>query len=300
MNSLLSSIYMIFILLLVQGCTSINTFPGIARAGDTVSLMVGGSEKASKNTISVTLTDSIGIQWDLKNLGMVRSVFNLRADGRSEGLHYSGYLDTYMPWFFGHEPVQTVLVTDLPLGVNLGPAFLTISLNASDNSSGVSDPFTVDLEIIDGAGSSEPFFRNAIGGNVGVDFSKLEPAPYINIDFRTGSEIIGAASLVVDFDETVVNPDDINIYSPESTVRGSNSAPGAFGKTQRMIYWRTDGLKLYIDIIAPQGIDPRYLRIFAMHPRTITGAPNFTLVSSTVYDVNGNAISFTPTLNYYP
>ncbi len=300
MNSQLSTAFMILVLLLVQGCTSMNTFPGIARAGDTVSLMVGGSEKANKNTISVTLTDSLGIQWDLKNLGLVRSVFNLRPDARSDGMHYSDYLDTYLPWSFGHEPVQTVLVTDIPSGTNPGSAFLTISLNAADNSSGVNDPFTVDLEIIDGPGSSEQFFRNAIGGNTGLDFSKLEPAPHINIDFREGSQIIGAATLVVDFDETVVNPDDINIYVPESTVRGSSSAPGAFGKTQRMVYWRTDGLKLYIDIIAPQGIDPRFLRVFAMHPRTITGLPNFTLLSSSIYDVNGNTISFVPTLSYYP
>jgi len=291
-----------FILALValSGCTSVNTFPGIARAGDTVSVMVGGTEKARKETIDVTLEDSIGQTWDLKALGLVRSVFNLRTDGRAHGLHYSPYLESYISWANGHEPVQTVLVTDLPPAVAPGQATLTVNTHVNDNSSGISNPFTVALEIIAGTGTSEQFQRRGIVGNQPVDFSALEPAPHAKISFGSGGPIIGAASLVIGFNQLVLNPDDINVYVPESTVRGSFSYPGAFGATQRMVYWRQSEGQIYVDVVAPQGIDSRYLQMFLVHPRGLGGQPDFSVVSATLYDVDGYAIVNTPSLQYFP
>ena len=291
----------ISIFLLLQGCASVNTFPTIARQGDTVSIMIGGTEKARKETISVVLTDSAGVDWDLKSLGLVRSVFNLRTDGRAVGAHYSPYLDSYISWSEGHEPVQTVLVVDIPAGVSTGFSTLVIDTFVDDDSSGVALPYSINLEIIDGAGSSDEFIRNtALSGQQPVDFNALEPAPHAKISFGiTDGVVIGAVSLVVDFDETVVNPDDINIYVPESNVRGSVVDPGAFGTTQRMVYWHQDGLQLYIDIIAPQGINQAFLKAYIVHPQDVTGNPNFTITSSRIYDVNGYEISLTPNLEYF-
>ena len=291
----------ISIFLLLQGCASVNTFPTIARQGDTVSIMIGGTEKARKETISVVLTDSAGVDWDLKSLGLVRSVFNLRTDGRAVGAHYSPYLDSYISWSEGHEPVQTVLVVDIPAGVSTGFSTLVIDTFVDDDSSGVALPYSINLEIIDGAGSSDEFLRNtALSGQQPVDFNALEPAPHAKISFGiTDGVVIGAVSLIVDFDETVVNPDDINIYVPESNVRGSVVDPGAFGTTQRMVYWHQDGLQLYIDIIAPQGINQAFLKAYIVHPQDVTGNPNFTITSSRIYDVNGYEISLTPTLEYF-
>jgi|SRR3989344_293671 len=285
------------ILLLLQGCVSVNTYPMTARAGDTISVMVGGSEQARKETTGVTLTDAIGQTWDLGALGLVRSVFNLRTDGRAYGMHYSFYSDSYISWFYGHEPVQTVMVADLPTNVNPGVATLSIYLNASDNSSGVSDPFSVSVNILAGSGSPDQFRRKP--GSEVVDFARLEPAPHARIDFGIGT-IIGAVSLTVSFNSAVLNGNDINVYVPESTVRGSFVNPGAFGATQRMVYWRQDGQKLYIDVVAPQGIDARYLKLFIVHPRGLSAAPGFSLVNASVYNTSGAAIILQPSLLYYP
>lgn len=294
----LFSVLMLWTWTLLSGCTSVNTFPSIARPGDTVSLMIGGSEKANKNSVSATFTDATGQSWDLKALGLVRSVFNLRTDGRANGAHYSPYLDSYISWAFGHEPLQTVLVTDLPLAAAPGQGNLTISVNANDNSSGVANPFNVQLEIIPGPGTAEQFQYKKSGGNVPADFGRLETAPNAKVTFGTGTTFIGAASLVVSFDPNVVNPKDLNIYVPESTVRGSSTA--SFGKTQRMVYWYQDGTKLYVDIIAPQGINPRYLQFFVVHPPGLTGSPALSIISAQVYGTDGNVIAVTPALTYYP
>jgi hypothetical protein len=283
----------------LPACTSLNTFPTIVRPGGTVSVMVGGSELARKTTVSVMLTDANGQTWDLRSLGLVRSVFNLRADGTAHGMHYSGYSGLFTPWFQGHEPLQTVLVTDIPANVALGQAYLTISLNAADNSSGIADPFQVNLSVIKGTGASDEFFRqNPFGPREPVDFEQLERAPQVKISFAAGT-VIGAASLVLSFDNAVLNGDDINVYSPESTVRGDYSSPGAFGKTQRMVYWRQDGQNLYLDVIAPQGVDGRYLQLFVVYPRGLASSPNFTLTGATVYDVNGSVIATQPNLRPY-
>lgn len=284
---------------LLSGCTSVNTFPSIARPGDTVSLMIGGSEWANKNSVSATFTDAAGQRWDLKALGLVRSVFNLRTDGRANGAHYSSYQDSYVSWAFGHEPLQTVLVTDIPLAAAPGQGNLTISVNAGDNSSGVADPFNVQLEIIPGSGMVEQFLHKVSGGSVPADFVQLETAPNAKVTFGTGTTFIGAASLVISFDPIVVSPKDLNIYVPESTVRGS-STTASFGKTQRMVYWHQDGTKLYVDIIAPQGINPRYLQFFVVHPRGLTGSPALSIVSSQVYGTDGSAIAVAPALTYNP
>ena len=287
--------------LLLSACTSINTFPNIARPGDTTSFMVGGSAQARKENISVSLTDAGGHVFDLQALGLVRSVFNMRADGRAVGQHYSPYLDSYISWAFGHEPIQTVMIADLPGNATPGLATLTVALNGlTDNSSGVGSPFNVSLEIIPGSGSPEQFKRRTSGGKLPVDFTQLETAPNAKISFGTGSSPIGAASLVIDYDETAVNPNDLNLYVPESTVRGSYANPGAFGKTQRMVYWRQDGHSLYVDIVAPQGIDPRYLQFHIVHPKGLAGSPAFNIVSAQVFGTDGNSVDVTPSLTYSP
>ena len=307
--------------LLFQGCAAVNTFPMAARPGDTVSVMVGGSEKASKANTDVTLTDAAGTPWDLQALGLVRSVFNLRADHRAYGTHYSPWLDADFSWVKGHEPVQTVLVIDIPSVNNAaannaapGLATLTVNTNVDDDSSGVFPPYDIALEVLDSTldpsliGSSDEFLRkNFWPLTVAASFEDLEPAPHAKISFGDGSGGLGtssfaAASVVVDFDDTVVNGGDLNVYVSESTVKGTQSDQNSpFGDKQRMVYWRQSGSQLLIDVIAPQGIEGRYLQMYVLHPRGVAGDPMLSLSSVTYYNLDGsvnNALDL-PTLTYF-
>lgn len=296
---------LIFTLFLLHGCSSVNTFPTLARAGDTVSLLMGGSEFAKKDTTDVILTDVNGLDWDLKALGKVRSVFNIRMDAKSVGQNYSSYIDLLTSWAYGHELLQTVLVVDLPNNLPVGPAVVEVNSNTSDNSALLSPgSIFVNIEIVPGVGSSDSMsYKTSLGSTFAADFSRLEAAPYAKIDFGELDDftpLVGAISLVVDFDETVINPDDINIYLPKSTVRGDLSTPGKFGKNQRMVYWRQDGKRVFIDIIAPQGINPGYLNVFLIHPPGISGNPNFTILNINAYTESGANSILTANLNYYP
>lgn len=300
-NTKLVRLLTLFGVLLLTGCTAVNTFPVIARSGDTVSVMVGGSAMVRKENLGVVLTDAGGHSFDLQALGLVRSVFNLRSDGRAVGLHYVGYLSSNRSWLAGHEPLQTVMVADLPTTASPGMATLAVTwLGVDDNSSDGGNPFEVSLEILGGSGTSDQFLRNDALGTRPANLGQLETAPNAKVDFGTGSTVIGAVSLVINFDETAVNPADLNLYVPESTVRGSYGDPGAFGKTQRMVYWHQDGQNLYVDIIAPQGINPRYLQLYVVHPPGLSASPAFSIVSAQVYGTDGYPIDVTPTLTYSP
>jgi len=301
LNKIGSILLLAIILIFINGCTAVSSFPTIARPGDTVALMIGGSEKARKSTIEVILTDENSQQWNLQELGKVRSVFNLRADAKAEGMHYSSYLESFISWSEGHEPVQTVLVIDVPDGVANGTATLSINPYVDDDSSGISTPYNMQLDIIPGVGASDDFKRkDNTSGQLPVKFSKLEPAPYAKISLgSSGANTIGALSMVVDFDQTVVLPEDLNVYVPESNVRGSFTQTGSFGENQRMVYWHQDGDKLMIDVVAPQGIKAAFLMMYIVHPVDLSGNPNFTLLQTDAYDVNGSPLILNPLLEYY-
>lgn len=325
MSGLKTPVLVSLLIIVLGGCTAVNTFPTRAGPDDTISVMVGGSETARKDTVDVTLTDINGDSWDLKSLGLVRSVFNLRADGRAHGMHYSDkYLDVENSWNKGHEPVQTVLVVDIPgpaSGFNnpgeypaAGQATLSVDINSNDDSSGILHPVTISLEILADIGAPASFDNQKFDGSTtAVSFDSLEPAPHAKVSFGKGGlggglggTSFAAASLVVDFNGVGLNGDDLNVYSPQSTIRGTSTTyPNvAFGDKQHMLYWRQDGSQLYIDLIAPKGIEGRYVQIYIMHPRGLVGTPVFTLSNATLYDINGVDITSTlvnsPTLTYYP
>jgi len=281
------------ILPLLVGCAGVRTFPSVARAGDTVAMMAGGSERASVTTIGATVTSAAtGQVWDLQTLGLVRSVFNVRPDGTSVGSLYGPYSHTYWPWVCGHEPVQTVVVADLPADIPTGPATLEVNLNANDSSGGGS-VMSLSLDVVPGAGHPDNLeYTDLFTGPTPADLPSLESAPRAKITFGSWTNLrVGAASLVIDFDETVVNPDDLFVYVPESTVRGSWGTTGPFGAMQRMVYWHQDGQKLYLDVAAPQGLNPTFLKAYVAYPPSVTGNPNFQILSATVWDVDGNPIT---------
>ena len=172
------AVILTFVFAMFQGCASVYTFPNIARQGDTVAVMVGGSETVRKDTIDATLTDSDEVTWDLQALGLIRSVFNLRPEGRAHGLHYADFISKNTAWNKGHEPIQTVLIFDVPVGAQLGAATLSVDLNASDDSSGVIQPFSIAMQIVDvpgQPGASDSFLRqNFDTSTPPVNFEDLE------------------------------------------------------------------------------------------------------------------------------
>ena len=105
----------------------------------------------------------------------------------------------------------------------------------------------------------------------------------------------------MDFDGTVVNGDDLDVYVADTTTqRGTIFQSGPFGQNQRMVYWRRNGNQLLITVLAPKGIEDKFLQIYVVHPRGLAGDPALSLASTTAYDLDGNLITATPLFTYFP
>jgi hypothetical protein len=105
------------LVLLHSGCTSLQTFPVAARAGDTVSLAVGSYDNMTKNNITVEfLPDGV-----LPGSGTAltpRAVFRLYADQTSFAYQNPTFLLGGVSGKSGHAPWLNVLVIDLPSSLN--------------------------------------------------------------------------------------------------------------------------------------------------------------------------------------
>ena len=107
----------ICIILLQASCTSLQTFPVAARAGDTVSLAVGSYDNMTKDNITVEFLPD-GIQPGNGTALTPRAVFRLYADQTSVAYQNPTYLLGGVAGKSGHAPWLNVLVIDLPSGLN--------------------------------------------------------------------------------------------------------------------------------------------------------------------------------------
>ena len=105
------------IILLQAGCTSLQTFPVAARAGDTISLAVGSYDNMTKNNITVEFLPD-GVLPGNGSALTPRAVFRLYADQTSYAYQNPTYLLSGVTGKSGHAPWLNVLVIDLPSSLN--------------------------------------------------------------------------------------------------------------------------------------------------------------------------------------
>jgi len=67
-----------------------------------------------------------------------------------------------------------------------------------------------------------------------------------------------------------------------------------------MVYWRHDADKIFIDIIAPQGINPGYLQVYLIYPPSVIGNPNFSIIKEDVYKIDGSTLAINSKISHYP
>jgi hypothetical protein len=124
-------------LLVLTGCVAIQPFPFVSRAGDTITLVVGSLDGASRENITVNYYSDSDPVTPIDMTASVRSVIRIYADKTS-----AAYWDTTSgPSGFEtmnfmasvtakHAPWQTVVVLDLPLTTPGGPGHFEITFGA--------------------------------------------------------------------------------------------------------------------------------------------------------------------------
>lgn len=199
-------LFCLAVLLLVSGCTSMQTMSNYARSGDTVTIAIGGSENHVKvpilkqEDLTVTITDAANVVHPVK----VRYVFRVYPDPTSRYMHpLWGVINNEYQWMAIVDLVDPA--TDNPLPLAAGPAIIALdSVNIQTHKlfgvptvNGEID--SVDIEILAGTGSSNPLnYMQAINKNA-MYFAI--PGPQVEV--KPSRQVLKAEGLIVSGGEFV-------------------------------------------------------------------------------------------------
>jgi len=270
---MLKRLFLLFsglLLFFSAGCAALETFPLAARAGDTVSLFLGVGNFKQMSTDTSTVEMYPVSDPATKYYPTLRSIFYVYPDPTSKVVNYPP--STMLNGITSGDNYQAIAVIDLP--ANVPPGRYKVAVDGS----------SVDLEVLSGVGRSHDFTDIF---NVPEDIRNLEPAPQVNIAFDGGFQI-GAVELVVDYDETVIAPADLNVV-----LFPVNQGAGTFGDFQDMLFWREKNGTLKISVLCPAGVPSEDIHLAIVYPAGVSN-PGISLISSSVLDLGGNVLSGVP------
>lgn len=183
---------------------ALNTFPKYARPGDTIAIGVGSPDNMSLESIDTVTFNYNGVAQEINLKPYVRGIFKLYADKASR-IYQTGYPPVGLAAnqivnTSGHEQWSTIMVLDLPdiatepaLVPGLGqikirtlPGAVTYPTSGSDINDLQANGLRVDLEILSGTGSPNPFTYEFGTGSTRPltgqdDLKYLEPMPGITV-----------------------------------------------------------------------------------------------------------------------
>ena len=119
----------LFILLafLLQGCVATQSFPTVARGGDTITLAVGSPDGMNKsNTTAQFVSDVDASETPLS----IRSIIRLRPDNTSNLALFDSFVNAE-DYYTAHSQWLTVIVIDLPEALTIGGGQVEINSSAS-------------------------------------------------------------------------------------------------------------------------------------------------------------------------
>lgn len=176
---------------MLAGCSGVQTFPNVARAGDTVSIAMGWQKKFNHSNTTVTITPSIGdpIVY-LPDDPAIRAIINLYPDPLSNivigtalenniyfksGYSYgslinANYTSGDTEWW------QTVAFVDLPSNLPEGATTIELINNVGEVAVSV-------IDVESGQGNAEPFNVEGNGPLEPIQLASLERASSFEVSF---------------------------------------------------------------------------------------------------------------------
>lgn len=185
LNAILLSVFL-------AGCTGLNTYPVIARAGDTITLAPGWMQNFSRDKITVTFTPPVGADIIYApNDPAVRAVINLYPDpvswlvvgeatNQNTGFNNGGATGYFINNNTGGDRDwwQTTVFLDLPASLPTGTTNITINSTSGETYG------PIPVEIIGGTGSPA-IFKVGLTGSLGpTQLASLERATHSTISFN--------------------------------------------------------------------------------------------------------------------
>ena len=231
------------------GCSGVQTYPAVSRAGDTVTLAAGRRLGFSRDTVTVTITPSAGTPVVIPpGDPAIRAVFNLYPDPLSS-LRVSAGIDQDLTpaarsygtaieeGFSGGDGDwwQTVVFVDLPAWLPAGNTRVEVSNPAGES-------VTAELLVIAGTGQPEDFEAELNGPLTPEQLAGLARVPHYTVRF-SGSVVPHAIQV-----ECLHDPDADNggqgrawVVNPRGDIKS--------------LLWRDDGTRLRV-LLTPAGTQP--------------------------------------------
>ena len=274
--------FLIFISSVLQGCVATQSFPTVARGGDTITIAVGSPDGMTKSNTTAQFVSDV----DASIIPLtIRSIIRLRPDNTSNLALFDGIVNA-QDYYTGHSQWLTVMVIDLPEGLTIGAGHIDINSSASYGALplGIND-IPVSLEIIAGTGSSNAFTYNNNFGGVGPgDLASLESLPQVVLrpPHLTRYLLFAAAEIKVNVPLGSIPDHAIRVVADDFYTKNYQD--------QVQMNWSRDRDEFTVNFISPAAMmEPKQLRFsIVLRPgNTFLTSPAPSVVSTKLYDVNG-------------
>ena len=275
-------LFIFFIVFLLQGCVATQSFPTVARGGDTITLAVGSPDGMTKaNTTAQFVSDVDGSTIALS----IRSIIRLRPDQTSNLALFDSIVNA-QDYYTGHSQWLSVIVVDLPEGLTIGQGRIDVISTATYGTLPVGiNEIPVSIEIIEGTGIRNEFTYNNNFGGVGPgNLSSLEALPQVVIrpPHLTQTVFLAAAEIKVYIPVGSVPDQALRIVADDFYTKNSQD--------QVQMNWSRSGDDFTVNFISPTAMmEPKQLRFsVVLRPgNTFVTEPGPSVVSVKLYDING-------------
>lgn len=249
------------VLVAIQGCVAIQSFPTAARSGETITVAIGSQDGLTKDNIQLLFYPQ-GISTPIDLTPNIRSVLKIFPDKTSRAW-INNMSTQLMNGFVGHGARQNILVIDLPQ-LPTGMGYLNVSFEPGvikPNPSAIQDAegFDIGIEILTGTSANNTFDYMMNPGNQAVgNLSILEPMPQVVMrydfspgyyNFQSGAKLSAAEYKIkvpISTDASTLTAEDIVVVFDERA---------NYGNKQIQTSWSNEGDVVTVNIDMPANLN---------------------------------------------
>lgn len=297
-------LFLIAFFIFLQGCVAVQSFPTVARSGDTITLAVGSPEEMTVDNTTIQYFSDFDPANPVDLTSNIRNIIKVYPDKKAVAWYGSTQIqtDSIAPGS-GHGPWLSIVVLDLPstppLPIGLGHFEITTTANFTSGSKHVND-VEIEMEIIEGDGNPSSFdymqYSSSSSPTSG-DLSILEAPQHVAIipPFQTSYGSYGAVEIKVN---VPIDTSDSGVVDTGIRVIFDDSPDNLVSRRQAT--WSRSGNEFTINIISQNGLlyywEARTYIVIEDEDYFFSSPP--TLTSIRYFDINGDQVAGpTPSVN---
>lgn len=296
-------VVMVPLFLVLGACSGTQTFSTAARAGDTVTLMVGWQKTLQRQNLTVTITDvnNISTTYHPSDSNYpVRGIVNLYPDPASRvvvgtmtkqdlnvGAQNTGsQINSYVTnqsstGEHDNEWWQTSIVFDLPPSLPAGAATITL-VDTSTNTT----LKPINVTVLPGTGARNLFNIYNMVGNP-TDYLSVNPNGLIGFE-RAPRYTVTFASSTTDSNGVTIKPHAIQMVLSHTPGVGKTWIVNPRGDIKNVV-WHDDGSNIMVMLTPTQGITLKQMLDYKFY--VSGGVTALAQTSLKAYDINGVAMT---------